>query len=320
LERIGYQWVWWTKDKPAFDIFNEYEPDLYINPGYEWDRATIKSLVGRPHIKVIAKGKNLDTEDFNDQIDTTKYPIDIATNGDIDFLVELKDKIPNLWLYNYYHKNSMPKLMGGWDALGIPTVGMMPAADIYTYRHGKEINEALRCDVCIVSGYWPYKAKSYEQFIKPLCYPVGKYNIKIFGGGGWPYPQYCGFLSPNLEAELYRSATICLNVHEPHSRDFGFDCNERTFKVIASGGFCLTDYVKELFNHVFTYNELPCYETLERLEEQIAYYINNPDLRHQLKEECYKTVMAGHTYNHRLKDLLMVFGMEKDSAKTLQIL
>ena len=87
--------------------------------------------------------------------------------------------IKNLVLFNYVHPNRKNYLMGGWEETVAKTIGLLPAADpIYYFK--ENVNEQLKCDIAFVGGYWPYKGQNLDKYIIPLCYPLGKYNIKIF--------------------------------------------------------------------------------------------------------------------------------------------
>src|ERR1044072_5157537 len=50
---LGHEFVFWNPDKkPAFDVFGEVEPDLFLGTTYGLDRAQAKCIKSRPHMKV----------------------------------------------------------------------------------------------------------------------------------------------------------------------------------------------------------------------------------------------------------------------------
>ena len=126
----------------------------------------------------------------------------------------------------------------------------------------------------------------------------GKFNIKIFGGSDWPVVQYAGKISNENVKHAFRSATVCPNVSEPHSQDFGYDIIERPFKVLMSGGFCISDYVESMANDVFTNDEVLFAKTPEEFEQLIQYYVNHPKEAALYAEKGFNCVLQNHTYFH----------------------
>ena len=53
---LGHECLFWgSSDVAAFDIFDIFQPDLFIGQGYHLDRATIKCIKLRPDMKVLLK-------------------------------------------------------------------------------------------------------------------------------------------------------------------------------------------------------------------------------------------------------------------------
>ncbi len=317
LEGIGHEWVWWPTGKPAFDVFDELQPDIFIGT-LDIDRAICKCIAQRPDMKVILKGKNWGESD--NYIDSEAYPIDIANQEEKDLLRTLKDACgkPDL-VFNLYHENRMQETMGGWDDNGIETIDMQPAANHFDYFPVEPV-EALKSDMSFVGGFWGYKGKNFSKYLIPLCLPVGKYNIKIFGNQPWSIPQYMGSPEEKLINSIFCSAKICPNVSEPHANEFGFEVNERVFKLAATRSFCISDRIDSLTEDVFTGGEMPTAKSPEEYFEMIDYYLKNPDLREEKAGKCYNTVMEGHTYCHRVSKLLSKLNMPAESERANQLL
>lgn len=308
LEAAGHQWTWWKKDKSAFDIFSEVNPDVFIGTTYNLDRATIKCITNRPNLKVVLKGNNWGPSDRD--IDKTIYPIGIADQKEKDIVLELKQKTgkPDL-VCNYYHKNRMEYTMGDWDTNGITTIDMQPAADLYSLFPLAKPVESLKSDIAFVGGYWGYKSRNMDKYLLPLCTPVGKYNVKLFGNQLSPYPQYIGYASESLTKSLYSSSTICPNINEPHATDYGFELNHRVFQLAASRAFCIHDPVSSL-SDVFTNNEMVVGSTPEHFEDLVKLYLRSPDSRLDSIDNCFNTVISNHTYHHRVSNLLSILGYD----------
>ena len=84
-------------------------------------------------------------------------------------------------------------------------------------------------------------------------------------------------------------------------RDDGFVAN-RVFDVLASGGLVVSDDVPGLAT-LFG-DSVPTYSTAQELESQIRVLLAEPSLRRKLSQEGRSIVMAGHTFDHRARELL----------------
>ena len=301
LQEMGYDSQIWPEGTPAFDIFDIIEPDVFVGTTYDLDRATIKCILERPNMKVALKSNNWGPID--EKIDLAKFPIGISTENERRKVLDLVEKAGNrVLLFNWYHTNRMEETMGFWDEAGVPTIGLQPAADTTKYRESLP-KEELECDLGFIGGYWGYKGQNIKKYLIPLCEPVGKYNIKIFGSSKWSVPQYLGHISTETENNLFSSAKICPNISEPHANEFGFEVNERVFKVSACKGFCISDNIASLTEDIFG-DSMPTATCGESFRDLVDYYLKHPDERRQKAEKCYSIVIGGHTYFHRMDSLL----------------
>ena len=309
---MGHDVQLWHKDeKPAFDIFDEFEPDLFMGQTYNLDDALFKCIKCRPHMKVVMRAS--DWGYMQKGIDLKKYPILVAQEEEKKLLERLKEETgkPDL-VHNHYHENWIKVTHNEWESIGIRPISLLHGADIFDFYLRPPIKQ-LQCDIGFVGGYWPYKAINLDKYLINLCHPVGKYNIKIFGTSNWPVAQYNGRVSTENVCGLFASATISPNISEPHSQDFGYDIIERPFKILMSGGFCISDYVESMVNDVFTNNEIVFAKTPEEFEKLIKYYINNPEKRIEHIKAGYNSVVNNHTYFHRISSLLSELGMKDES-------
>lgn len=88
--------------------------------------------------------------------------------------------------------------------------------------HRVEPNPHMVSDVTYVGSPNP--------MVMSLAYPVGKFNLKIFGPHHWPIPQCLGFVSTDQHCQAYSSAKIVFvtNIVEG-------------MRAINCKAFCLTD-------------------------------------------------------------------------------
>lgn len=108
------------------------------------------------------------------------------------------------------------------------------------------------------------------------------------------------------ERKVYSSSLISLNIHEEHQRRDWSDINERTFKILASGWFEITDNVRVLRKY-FTPDELVIAENTQDWFEKIDYYIHNPEKRLAIIEAWRKKVLENHTYHHRVRQIIDLY-------------
>ena len=307
FQLMGHDCVFWRHDIPAFDIFNMFEPDLFIGQGYNLDRATLKCIKNRPSLKVLLKVGCWG--EVCQDVDTEEYPILMQTEEEIrnvEKIASYLSAIQNLVLFNYVHPNRKNYLMGTWEETVAKTIGLLPAADHTEYSKVK-FDKNLQSTICFVGGYWPYKGRNLDKYITPLCYPVGKYNIKIFGNQPWPVPQYMGVANNETCKKAFASALICPNVSEPHANVFGFEVNERVFKLAASKAFFISDPIASLTEDIFADGEAVVAEGPKDFHSLIEYTIKNPETRDAHIKSCYETVMKSHTYKNRAKQIIESF-------------
>lgn len=305
FQHANHQIFWWNpKLKCEFDIFSEVNPDLYMAESYNLTRAEIKCVEQRPNMKVILKSFNWG--EIDSKIDRRIYPIGISDAKEQETICDMRRRCgkPD-FLYNYYHANKMKATMGFWEENGVPILSLQQAADIYTYQPTKP-DPRMISDVVMIGGAWGFKSREMDAYMRRITFPVGKFNVKIFGNSRWSYPQYISPITIEDEVSAYSSATICPNFFEPH-HIFGFELNERLFKLGACKAFQLCQRTGGL-DDVFTNEEVVTFESPEEFEHLCRKYIKNPELRQPHIDAAYNTVMSTHTYDHRVKYILEKIG------------
>ena len=316
FQALGHQFLFWNPNsKPAFDVFEEFEPDIYLGTTYECDRAVVKNIVSRPHMKVglyaSAWGPYLKN------VDLKKYPIVVTSEQERQTIEALKKATgkPD-FVFIHAHDKWLEGTMSGWGELGIPYLGVLNAADMFIYYNTKPQPE-LACDIGFVGGYWPYKARNINKYLMPLLHPTSGLKAKIFGNQPWPCHQYMGGIEDQDAASLFVSAAVCPNVSEPHSTDLGWDLIERPMKVLSSGGLCVSDYVDE-GRAIFAEDELPMARNPKEFAELIRNYVKNPEQGLAIRTKGQQKVLSAHTYHHRVAQMFTQFGMTNEAARCLQ--
>lgn len=294
---------WCPEQKSCFDIFNEFNPDVYLGQGYNLDRAQIKNLNTRPSCKIFLKCGNYGSLDS--EIDTKEYPVLMATDNErkaVDSIVN-KDRIC-IFNFNPNTDKWNDAVIGKWRGL-VPTIfGLAPAADTSVF-YPEPKNDKLRCDLVICSAIWEYKQRTISKYIFPLCYPLGKYNIRIFGSSHWSQPQYIGAISDSTLRGVLSSAKLGLHVSEPHLQRWGYEVISRIPNTLACGTLCISDYVAALDDYYPNLN-FPAAKTPEEYKDMIDYYLVHDEERIKLAGELHKYTLEHHTYENRVDEIFTI--------------
>lgn len=306
--------LWDKKTTSAFDAFDKSQPDIFLGQAYNLDKPTIKCIKERPHLRVGLRAGDWGNHEKN--VDKSRFNILFCSDQEKRTLEELKNETgaPD-FVHIHYPEWAVEQTHNHFESIGIKAVSLMMCADTTAYGLGEK-REELLCDIGFVGGYWPYKGIIIDQYLMPLLHPVGKYNVKIFGNQPWPANQYCGMIQDEKAKDLFASAKICPNLSEPHAHEFGFDVNERIFKVLFAGGFCITDNVKgyELFGDGIVVADSP-----SDFKDKIDYYLQNQDEADEIRKRGYDIVKANHTNYHRAAQIMDLFGYKNEAKKLLGI-
>jgi hypothetical protein len=253
---------------------------------------------------------------LTDQIDPAKYGVLKATDNEKRMILDLYEEVQKPdYLEIYYHPDYIEQTHGYWRYKGIPVNSHMLAADIFDYTNGK-FRPEFKSDISFVGGYWQGKSQTFNKYLLPLCNEF-KYNIKIFGNSNWPVPQYCGYVQNEIVKDVLASATICPQLHEIHSQDFGFDMSERTFKILSNKCFVISDYVKGL--EMLFGDKLILATSPNDFWEKIDYFIKNPDERLPYIQQGYDEVINRHTYFHRVSEIFTKLGLLSQAQKCMEV-
>ncbi len=150
---------------------------------------------------------------------------------------------------------------------------------------------------------------SYKRRLRYLSAAMS-YDLALFGRQ-WDDYSLCGRLTKHAAgghvqygndlARLYRTSAININILDAMMVD---SINLRSFDVMASGGFLLSEY-RPAYERIFRIGEeLDCFRTPEELSEKIGYYLDHAELRREIAERGRRRVLEEHTVSHRMEQLL----------------
>lgn len=307
LECVVYN----CKTLKNFDVFDKFNPDIFIGQLYNVDDSLIKCLEERPHIKFALRAGEYRNEKMPNGILET-------SERDIAMLERLLIRVGSpSFIYTHYLQKDIEQTHCLFkDRYGIKLLGLPMSGDVITYGRAVK-RDYLKCDIGFVGGYWGYKGLVIDQYLTPLLTDFSLHT-KIFGNQLWPHVnQYCGIISDEEVRDLFVSAKICPNLSEPHAHTYGIDLNERAFKVLAAGGFCIMDNVeaaKTVFKDGVVFADNP-----KDFEEKIRFYLKeeNSEKRSEIASRGRQIVLESHTNFHRASLILESFGNIDNSRKVL---
>ncbi len=295
----GYQTVFWEPSgKSAFDIFSEFDPEIFVGQSWTLNRATVKNLIRNKDIKVV-----LSTNHWGDKDDLyKKYPIEFATDQEKGFVQDLLKAGISVWGICQYADRYVCDTHNKWDSIGLHVNGLLLSADITTYFPPITKIEKFNNDITFVGGKWPYKAQNLDKYISPLLYPGTPWKVKIFGSG-WSSPNCLGRCSDETARYFYANSVISPNCFEQHSVEFGHDVNQRTYEIGACGGFQISQRVKSVEEDIYNDYEIIFVDSPEGFFEQCKYFLNNPEETIPYRKLAMNTVFRKHTNLHRCIEL-----------------
>lgn len=227
-------------------------------------------------------------------------------------------------MYHNVCEQGDPRMQGFEEATGYKHHTLLLAAD--KTLHFPEYSEKFKADISYVGTYLPEK----RSFIRESVFPLSeRYDLKLYGQDWTWYDRTTSFIQkvgqyfnipvlrslqkPKLrlddERKIYASSVISLNIHEEYQRRFGGDCNERTFKIPACGGFEITDDVACIRKYFVEDEEIVIAKNKEDWFQKIDYYMKNPQKRLSIIEAGRKRVLSDHTYHNRVKQIIETLGL-----------
>lgn len=285
------------------DVFAQFNPDIYIGYGYSslFPRALQKAIKIYKPKTLLYVPAHPKSEAGKIKKNRPDLIYDVATPQDIKVIEDNSNFIDSVFIH--HHRSCADGYLEGWS---VPYCGIGMACDIIAYQPGKWRPE-YDCDASMISGYWEYKARKLKPWVFPL---VDRCNLKIWGNGRFPLINYLGTLPESEVSDVWASTKINLQIHEPQS-ELGWEVSERTFKVVGTGNFLISDYVDALGGLYFRDDELLMANTPEEYQEKVIWCINHPETRQIYINKSQKRVLSDHTYHDRAIEILKILFQEK---------
>ena len=126
------------------------------------------------------------------------------------------------------------------------------------------------------------------------------------------FTHYKGFTLPNLEnhgkvdydtemPRVMKQSKINLNIT---LRSIQSGIPLRAFDIMGEGGFLLSNFQAEFLDYFVPGKDFVYYESKEDLLQKIDYYLAHEDERMEIAKNGHEKIAAGHTYRHRVREML----------------
>lgn len=139
--------------------------------------------------------------------------------------------------------------------------------------------------------------------------------IREFGLGdkgyfGYRMPPFNGHCVLDDTAKKFSQSRILLNTSIKN------DLNMRTFETMACRQMLLTQYNDQIGELFEDGKHLVTFKTIDEAVEKARYYLSHPEERKAIAEAGYQEILAKHTYNIRVRELLKTcIGWEVNKTK-----
>lgn len=229
------------------------------------------------------------------------YPLVTANTEKYKNLTDVKEPDwyslqTELWNFDLIAVSS-PTYLKEIEKLGIKTIFAPQFTNPEKFFYEYDRNKAY--DILFVGR------PGYERISAKWAIELG-FDVALFGQG-WqdkaPKEFFKGGYIDNGELhKYYASAKIVLNDTRADMKKAGFISN-RVFDVTASGGFLISDYMKEIED--FYGDSVPMFKNKEELKELLDYYLTHPEEREKKAKAAQKITLANFTNTVVAKKILV---------------
>ncbi|MFA6004873.1 MAG: glycosyltransferase [Patescibacteria group bacterium] len=317
FEKLGHRFFPFTQDEKLAVFLERVQPDIFMTSSHFYYQ---KFLNLELLMKYRKKGMVLFTK-----IDFWNSPISKARINEAPSLKDESGKVAQIQSgllgdIFFHTVEQEDERMDGFTKVTGKNFETIPLACDATVIF-PEFDKRFESDIAYVGTNLPGKASFFKEVIMPL---KDKYSVKFYGQDWTMLDKYKGLLQkagqyfnigllrniqkPKLhlsdERKIYNSTAISINVHEDYQQRFGGDCNERTFKIPAAGGFEIVDSVSCISKYFKLGEELIVATGKDDWFDKIKYYIDRPELRKKISDRGKNRVEKYHTYSNRVQQII----------------
>ena len=169
------------------------------------------------------------------------------------------------------------------------------------------VSPKYQAQVTYLGSYNP-GTKGHEIFDRYVL-PAAGYDLALWGEMWDRSPQilrrrWCGVLPLGDIARLYSSVDVAIGFNAASQAQAGM-VNNRVFEVLSCGALLLSDKVPAIESFfgdcaVFT-------DGYGDTREKLDYYLNHPAERLALTKRARQAILAGHSYDHRAREVVEMY-------------
>jgi spore maturation protein CgeB len=200
------------------------------------------------------------------------------------------------------------------DKAGIRGAQWLPMACDPSYHHPVECTaedeKTYGSDIVFVGSYYPNRAALFEKLVD--------FDLAIWGPG-WDALDHNSPLcrcirgahtTPAEWLKIYSSSKIVLATHyqDPENRFPVYQASPRIFEVLACRAFLICDDQKDVFSLFKDGIDLVRFLDEADLNNKLRHYLTHPEERKAIADQGREAVLARHTYQDRIKELLTKIG------------
>ncbi len=321
FEDLGHIFFPFTVENDLEEFLDTHQPDIFMTSTHFYHQKFLD-------FKVLQKNRDrgmkvfVNTSFWNSPIHKSRINEGNALKDDIKTINLIKSGEYGDIFYNVVEQGDF-RMDGFEDITGYKRHTIPLAVDSITLKNAEK-QQKFTADISFIGTYLAQKRDFFNAYVFPL---KKKYNLKLYGQDWTKLDRALGFVQkagqyfnisqlksirkPQLQLEdegsIYASSIISINVHEDYQREFGGDCNERTFKIPFCNGFEISDDVDCIHRYFKVGREIIVAENKQDWFDKIDYYIKNPDKRLSIMKKGKARVAKDHTYHNRVNQMIRLY-------------
>jgi spore maturation protein CgeB len=167
-----------------------------------------------------------------------------------------------------------------------------------------EQREAWGADVSYLGNAYPNRQRLFEG--------LTEFRIRLWGRH-W---DQSAVLKPYFDARpvhglsktlIYNATRVNVNLQSLEYQLDGVTC--RPFEVAACGALCISEARRDLARFFRLEEEIVSFRDAAELRKKIAYYLAHPDEARAIADRGRARVLAEHTYEHRVRQVIAEVGL-----------
>ncbi len=157
-------------------------------------------------------------------------------------------------------------------------------------------------DVAFLGSYYPQHDGSAER-LAMLKAVSSTYRTRVWGNGwtGLEVGEVCGPAMMGEAAKVIRSSKVMLGCQ--HYGDVALSQSQRTWNVLACGGFLMNRYVPDLEFLFHDRIDQVFWHTTDELVDLVRHYLSHETERKAIAAAGRHYFVHHHTYDHRIRSL-----------------